>query len=428
MLALAFLLRAAAAWHWRGELTNDRDGYRAIAENLLKDRGFSSDGEHPTAFRPPLYPLLLAVVSVVGDQWGVAAGQVLLGVGTVWLTFLIGRNLGMGRGAVAAAGLVAVDPLLLRYTPQLMTETLFAFLVALLCCWYTGFSRPESSMNPEARLGRLKPGHQRAALVGLAFGLCALCRPTIWAFGVMGGAGWVVGNWWCVRNRKRWIGEGLVAVCVCGVVVSPWVVRNFLVFHRPIVMTTHGGYTQLLGNNPVFYDEVVRKPSGSVWKGDSLHRWQKSLESDMRTAEPPPVSEPARDRWHRERAIQNIRNDPSGFAAACWLRFRRFWNVAPVADAASFRTAAGSGGYVAAVLSWGVAAFYTLVTIGLLAGLYRLRRREWRRWWPLVALLVSFTAVHLLYWANTRMRAPLVPAIALLCIRGGKVESRKTDE
>jgi hypothetical protein len=418
VLAVAFLLRAAAAWHWWEELSTDRDGYLAIAENLLKDKGFSADGERPTAYRPPLYPLLLTVVTVVGDRWGMAVVQVLLGVGTVWLTFLIGRNLGMVRGALAAAGLVAVDPLLLRYTPQLMTETLFTFLVALLCCWCTGFSRPDAPLDAEATSRRLKPGLQRAGLVGLVFGLGALCRPTIWAFGVLGGVVWIGSVWRSGRNRKRMLAEGSLAVVACALVISPWVVRNVRVFGRPIVMTTHGGYTLLLGNNPVFYDEVAREPFGTVWSDESLKRWQATVDLEMRTDNPPPETELERDRWMTWWALWNIRDDPAGFVAAGWLRFRRFWNVAPTT---------GDGG-VPAVVRWTVAAFYTLVTLGMLAGLFRhfrcrtdcqsVLRSEWRRWWPLAVLLVSFTAVHLVYWTNARMRAPLIPAIALLCVLG----------
>jgi 4-amino-4-deoxy-L-arabinose transferase-like glycosyltransferase len=408
VLVLAFALRAAAAWHWRDELAHDRDGYLAIAANLRDGNGFSSDGRQPTAFRPPLYPLFLAAMTAAGGEWAVAVAQVLLGVGTVWLTYLIGRHLGMARRAIAAAGLVAVDPLLLRYTPQLMTETLFAFLVALLCCWCTGIGDRDAPSVRVAGPGWLKPRHQQAALVGFVFGVCALCRPTIWVFGALGGIGWLIVVRRLRLSLKQAIAESVIAISVCLLLVSPWVVRNIRAFRQPIVMTTHGGYTLLLGNNPVFYDEVVRQPWGTVWDGKSLRQWQASLEVEMQTDDPPPKTELERDRWMRNWALWNIRDDPAGFAAACWLRFRRFWNIAPVADDASFRPAA---------VRWGLAAFYTLVTIGLLAGLFRLQRMEWRRWWPLAVLLVSFTAVHLVYWTNTRMRAPLIPVVALFCIR-----------
>ena len=44
---------------------------------------------------------------------------------------------------------------------------------------------------------------------------------------------------------------------------------------------------------------------------------------------------------------------------------------------------------------------------------------EWNcAWRPVLVLIVSFTAVHSIYWADMRMRAPLVPAIALLAAAG----------
>ena len=33
-------------------------------------------------------------------------------------------------------------------------------------------------------------------------------------------------------------------------------------------------------------------------------------------------------------------------------------------------------------------------------------------------LILNFTLVHLVYWSNMRMRAPLVPLIALIAARG----------
>ena len=58
---------------------------------------------------------------------------------------------------------------------------------------------------------------------------------------------------------------GLLAA-VCG--LAPWAIRNQIVVGRPIVSTTHGGYTLLLGNNPSFYDHLRTAPRGTVWSAD----------------------------------------------------------------------------------------------------------------------------------------------------------------
>lgn len=450
MLCLAGLLRAAAAWHWRDELHTDRDGYRGIARRLIAGDGYSSAAGEPTAYRPPLYPLLLAGLLWGGDA-AIAVAQVLLGVGTVWGTYRLGRRLVPERAALAAAGLVAVDPLLLRYTPQLMTETLFAFLCTFLLDRITSHP-PVSGRRTEGGGQRTEDGGQRAedgrrignpqspipnqnpsprhrvipsanrtirnaAVTGALFGLCALCRPTIWAWGIPVAS---VGLCWILRNRGR--ADGVrrawgTAVVAALLVVSPWVVRNAVVFGRPIVMTTHGGYTLLLGNNPVFYREVVDQPWGTVWAGESRERWQQSLDRAMRDAEPPPETEIERDRFLFRRAVDNIRSRPATFAASCGLRVRRLWNVVPLSAA---------GGDLPAAVRWSVGGFYALLFLAALCGLLRLRKPEWRRWWPLVLLVLSFTAVHALYWSNARMRSPLVPAIALLAVRGAV--SRRTEK
>ena len=54
--------------HWPGS-----DSYVALARNLLHGHGYSLDGTHPTALRPPLYPLVLAAtMGVTGDHWFMA--------------------------------------------------------------------------------------------------------------------------------------------------------------------------------------------------------------------------------------------------------------------------------------------------------------------------------------------------------------------
>jgi len=59
-----------------------------------------------------------------------------------------------------------------------------------------------------------------------------------------------------------------------------------------------------------------------------------------------------------------------------------------------------------------VGAFYVLVLIGLV--LFAARRFPKRWAIPFGLLLLSFSLVHSVFWSNARMRAPIVPAIALL--------------
>ena len=100
VLFFAALLRGGVLWVMQGNLNEDRDAYREIAENLATYRvfGLGKDGEpRPTAYRPPLYPVMLAKLAGEGLQvtpLRVALLHWLLGMGTVWLTWLVAEKLG----------------------------------------------------------------------------------------------------------------------------------------------------------------------------------------------------------------------------------------------------------------------------------------------------------------------------------------------
>jgi hypothetical protein len=199
--------------------------------------------------------------------------------------------------------------------------------------------------------------------------------------------------------------------------VSPWAIRNAISMGSPILTTTHGGYTLLLGHNPLYTRDVVDKPWGAVWDVDADSRWVEWLDAGMRTADPPLVStqeptpavEMARDRWMHRRAWEYMRAEPLTALRSSLTLAGRFWNIVPLQT--TNRTLPES-------LRWLIGAFYAVSFLGVLAGLVRLDRHAWSRWWPLVLLIVSFSAVHTLYWSDMRMRAPLVPVLALLATRG----------
>ncbi|GAB4146128.1 MAG: glycosyltransferase family 39 protein [Planctomycetaceae bacterium] len=410
ILLIALLARLTSLLLWGEHLQEDRDGYLALAESLASGEGFQSvaSGE-PTAYRPPLYPFVVAALFKMGLSSRALGGLHLgLGILTVWLTFVLAKRLTTNpRIAFLAAGLVAVDPLLLRYTAFAMTETLFTFLLMLFLILQTTDSA-----------GKMV-GIRRQFLSGIVFGLCALCRPTIWAFGGLMMLVWGVQQ--VLRRVKTGPLENDVPL-VTGrfqnvlaftagllLIVAPWGIRNQLRFQKPIITTTHGGYTLLLGNNPVFYREVVEKSWGTVWQRESLLNWQENLAQDMKNHPEECANEAACDRWLYRRAFGHIKSQPGMFLRACLLRFLRFWNIVPLQS---------DDHTVPGWMRWSVGTFYGLEVLLLFIGVSRVQGDVVRKLQILVVLLVSFTSVHLFYWSNTRMRAPLIPAIAILAAWG----------
>lgn len=389
------------------DLRSDTDAYVALATSLLENGGLCQpDSDVPTAYRPPLYPLLLAALMWTGLTSAVAAGVINLVAGGVQIvaTWGIGRLVGLRSLWLSCATVIsAADPLLLRYTTQPMTEVVSAALLSLALVFVL------SSLTGI----RSETGDYGCAVwAGLFFGLAGLCRPialvTCACFSVF-----LFARCRPLRSlvafRQDWtpVQRAVLPAVVAGLVLAPWVVRNFLQLGSFIPATTHGGYTLLLGNNQTFYREVVLMEGQPVWQGASLKDWQTGLRHRLNSENIDLSSETAVDQWYYQQARQAIRANPSAFLQACILRWKRFWAVLPASD-----TVAVPGG-----IKIGVGLWYSAMWLGLLGSLFRLGgiRLPVQILWLAV---LSFLLMHTFYWTNARMRTPLTSVFAVLAVVG----------
>jgi hypothetical protein len=435
ILLFTALVRGGVLWGMRANLEQDPDMYREIAENLLVHGEFAlGQGEsvQPTAYRPPLYPIVLSNLPDAGGRqvalWKVAVLHVLLGVATVWLTYLTARKVGPSRreglaceptppsqslakfaeyGPALAALLVACDPILLNQQTLVMTETIATFL-AILALWsLVRFSQHKDWWN--------------AALAGGVLGLAALSRPTFLPWlGLVGivvalsDSGLRLSDWrkYAGRNAANFAALAITAA----VIIAPWGFRNYREFGKPILTTTHGGYTLALGNNEYFYRWLAEQHD-TPWDSSEF-----DFAFVMGMFFPPdpfdaPHEEPlsinnVTDLMADERGYQiardSIRSAPGSFISACLYRVHQLWSPLPnklTADESTGRR----------LLRYGTAAWYLGVYTLVAVGLWRLKWNVFRQPWVWGLLLCfAFTAVHTFYWSNLRMRAPLIPFIALV--------------
>ena len=221
--------------------------------------------------------------------------------------------------------------------------------------------------------------------------------------------------------------------------LAPWAIRNQVQFGRPIVTTTHGGYTLLLANNPDFYQWLSLRPVG---------RRVAQRRTGRRLANAAPGNELQADRLAYREAWATIRQQPERFAYACLVRLGRLWSPLPHRlrpdESAARRWS-----------RWPVAAWYAAEFLLASLGVWRLGRRQKcgvrstgygvrstesgvggaDRPDPLPSppsdssfnlqpsslmwgfLLVGcVTAVHTVYWTDMRMRGPLMPVVAIAAI------------
>jgi 4-amino-4-deoxy-L-arabinose transferase-like glycosyltransferase len=373
----AIALRAAAMTFGSGQF-EDPDNYLTLARSLAAGEGLSLRG-HPTAYRPPLYPIvLMPFVLLLGDGAisGIAILHLGLGAATVGLTAFVGRRWGLScRRALLAAFIVALDPVLVWQSRFVMTETLSAFLLTAVLA------------------GLTVPGWLGAMFGGLLFGLSALARPST----LPGAALTIVAALWLhPGSRRERFAHSLILALSLGTALVPWMVRNALVFGVPVWTTTHGGYTLALANNQVYYRDVLDGPPGRVWTGHDQWLWWDSV--NRATAG---MTEPQADQFLRDGVIRLARSQPQEFIRASWQRLERFWSVSPALAV-----------YAPAV-RWVTALWTIPLWLALILGLSRQYIWSWSRIAAPLSV-IGLTLVHSLYWTDLRMRAPIVPAIALI--------------
>jgi len=371
---------------------DDPDNYLPLARSIAEGQGLARDGK-PTAYRPPLYPIVLApAIGLSGEHWriSVALLHLALGAGTAGLVSLAAGRLGMSKTRALAAGLiVAIDPVLAWQSRHVMTETLAAFLIAAVL----------------AELA--SPRRWSSLAAGGLLGLGALCRPSL-----LPGAGLVaiVGMVARPGRRRDRVRRGAELALAVAIALAPWVIRNHRLFGEPVWTTTHGGYTLALANNEVYYRDVLDGPPGAVWTGRNQRLWWDEVNRSNAG-----LSEPEASRRLRDSVVELAKAEPRRFARACLARLESFWGVAPAGVVYGRAIQALS-------FAWTVPLWVALV-LGLT------RPTTWR--WPLIAspaLIVGLTIVHAFYWTDMRMRAPIVPAIALIAASAGWPPTRDHED
>jgi 4-amino-4-deoxy-L-arabinose transferase-like glycosyltransferase len=182
----------------------------------------------PTAAYPPLYPLYLATFSAVGLDSLEAhrAVSCLLGALAVVLIGLLGRRVAGERAGLLAAGLAAVYPQLVMVDGTVITEAMYAPLVAgLLLLAYRVLDDPTplraAALGALVGLAVLTRSEAILLVVLLAVPACLIARRSL-------RAGWPL---------------AAVAVAATALVIAPWAARNVAVMGEPVILTGNSGHT-----------------------------------------------------------------------------------------------------------------------------------------------------------------------------------------
>ena len=397
----------------------DPDAYRLLAVELSANGVFGANSR-PTAFRPPLYPSILSFGVTASNELSpvfLKALHSLLGAATCFLTFCLAfatqnllwptrfKRISESWGSlttreywdffrqviapITAALLVAIDPILVRQSQLIMTETLATFLAALTL-WL--MLRVYSDPTPSKLLS-----------VGLGIGLSVLCRPTAIGWGGLFMVAFFLGRLASIqtnespRNRIVWCVFAYMLGLLCFVI--PWGLRNRIELNRWIFTTSHGGYTLLLANNNSLYDHFEKTAS---------RNWDDSTFQAEWSAKSAGLDELEQDQLANSMARNVIQQRPLLFLKSCLIRLGWLW--APWPNQQNWIVSTGIGVWYSLV--FGAAFFGTFVSCRQYGGFFRNPILM-----PSACLILSLSVIHAVYWSNLRMRSVAMPAIyTLACI------------
>jgi 4-amino-4-deoxy-L-arabinose transferase-like glycosyltransferase len=331
----------------------------------------------PTADKPPLYPLVLALFTVVGGHGWIPhqiAGS-LIGTGTVAVTALLGRRVAGDAVGLVAGGIAAVYPMLIAADGSYRSESLYALLiVATLLAAYALWDRPTP---------------WRAAACGVLIGLATLTRSEALALLVL----LVFPAALLAVERRRAVGLTAVAAAAAVLVLTPWLVRCWVQFDRPVFVSTNSGGL-LAGAN---CDKTYHGDWLGQWRFDCLAPIQTPNEAEGSAQLAGDGIDYARAHAGRLPVVLTVRV----LRSFELYRPRQQWTIERFFEGRDLR-----------LEQIGVAMYYALALLAI-AGALRLRARGQ----PLRILVAPFVLVALVSlgaYGFTRFRIAAEPALVVL--------------
>lgn len=354
--------------------------YDTIGWNLAQGHGYSMDPEPPytpSAYRPPVYPFMLAAVyAIFGHSYAAAKGlQAIIGALTCILIYLIALNVFDRRTGIIAALVSEVYPAFLFYVNMLVMEVVLIFLVAVTIYLFVKVVKHKTL------------GYQIA--LGASIAIASLCRPIMLLFPLIVLA--VI--YYVYRNKGLALRHFGVMFATTVMVLTPWSVRNYLVFHKFIPVVSKGTGEQLwfglylAKENP--HDLEAKLFTAVKAKRDSITAGLSHMETEKEL---------------QRLALREIMENPLAYVGKAFLKMGKLW-YHPIG---AIRTLPR---YSQTLANFLIIAYYIMLLLAL-GGIVRVRHK-FRSALPLIAVIAYFTIIHSLLYVVNRYRVAALPYVII---------------
>lgn len=274
-----------------------------VARALLAGHGFGSPfvSTQPSAIMPPVFPLIVAAafklfgIHTPGAIFAVHAFNCVISALATIPVFLLARRTFGERVAWWSAWAWACSP----YGIYFAAAWAWSTHILLLClCWMLYLAQ---DLGEQPRL-KLWLGF------GVLAGFAALTEPSVLlTLPVL----MSIAMWQLWRAGKSWFTPALVGSLAVFAMLTPWTVRNWMVFHKFIPMRDSMGLEMWMGNNG----------SNLRWTSDDLH----PLHDKLELADYNRMGELAYMQEKSEMAKAYIAAHPGWYAVTCVRRAVYLW-------------------------------------------------------------------------------------------------------
>jgi 4-amino-4-deoxy-L-arabinose transferase-like glycosyltransferase len=388
-LLLGVFLRIIWIWLVNPDQVSDFLWTENRAESIASGQGYAVNGI-PTAYWPAGYAGFLGLIFRVFGPSVLLAKLINIAfyIASIVLTYILSVEI----FKVESAGRIALCilsfyPSHIAFSSLLATEMFFVFLFLLGAVLF---------IRASGRVGFL-------ILAGLSWGLATLTKPQFIFVPLIFLI--VFSN-----NVKTFVKSTAVVFLALLACITPWMIRNHIVFGR-FVLSTNGGIVLMQGNNPYatgkhIWDENIESllgelhtTNGVMWDSKEMAREERARQIGMSYIKNHPVRTVLL--WPKK-LFYLYRSDVDGF----------YYSMGMMPLSARMQ-------YVYLGLRIFAELYYFLIIVLAAIGITTILRSRIRSQLLGIYVMLYFTAICLVFFGNARYHYPVMPWLAMYAGIGG---------
>ena len=304
IIIISFFTRLASIIMFRDTKVDNEWGI--LLDNLVNHGVLSvhtvQDVLVPNIFMPPLYPFFLYAVKIFFNNlelylWTVQFIQLIFGVISIYLIYLITRNLFSRNLSIIGTGIFSLFPLNVYAVSQISSITIQIFLLNLFIYSYLKIFKDVN--------------YKHIFLFSISSALLILLRGEFFVFVILSLI------YLYIKNKK--LDKVLIISLITVLIISPYLYRNYKLFNV-VTITKSSGYNLLKGNHP----RTKVEGTGMFLKVEQVIPEVKSELEKLKSEGPQVKYDLLQDQILMDQAIKFIKENPFKYLNLYFKKFLSF--------------------------------------------------------------------------------------------------------